>query len=44
MSLDRTDEPGLGGVINVGTSRIWAIQGLVMEESEYGGIVGVLVC
>jgi hypothetical protein len=44
MSLDRTDEPGLEGVINVGTSRIWAIQGLVMEESEYGGIVGVLVC
>lgn len=45
MTLDRTNEPGFEGIINIDPSRIVALDGIVLEEGPGGaGIASVLIC
>lgn len=44
MTLDRTNEPGFEGIVNVEPSRIVALDGIVLEEGPGGkGIASVLI-
>jgi hypothetical protein len=45
MTLDRTNEPGFEGIINIDPSRIVALDGIVLEDGPRGaGIASVLIC
>lgn len=43
LSFDRTKEPGFEDLVHFGPSKILALDGIMLEEAEQGGITAVLI-